>query len=478
MRKTLLLILLVVSLVAAACSSPTSQPEPTVDQQEIENSVNATLTAMAPAETPPPTEIAPPTEMPTSTLLPSPTPTATPTLTPTPELVAADPAQILGEPDAVDTFNTKTNWTLFDTECFKSEITDGMFVMTAKGGQGNICWEVSWPEYKDFYVDTMVFMPDDCKANDRFGLLYRAPDNDRGYLLGLSCDGKYSLTLWNGEKSTVLVEPTPSDVINVGLDAVNRLGVAAYGGVYHLYANGYYLIEVADNTYTGDGKFGYFVQTATDSGFVVEYDNLMVWQLEEEFIPPSLPAPPTTGILPTAAPGVPSVTATTYVKVRSGPASFYPVLIVAQQGATTEAVGVSTDQAWFAVSLPTSLIESGIGWVSAAFVTSSGTANLPVLPAPPPPPEIEPPPPGESDPTVTTIDAVNIRSGPSNQCASYGVPPIGTVALAIGISADNGWYTIRIPTDISSDGIGWVNAKYVTAKNTANLPVMESQLCP
>lgn len=474
MKKTLPYALLLVTLVLSACASPTTEPPPS--QEDIENSVNATLTAMAVAapatEAPPPTETPPPTEEPTAPPPPVPTPTAT--LAP----VEGDPVDILGEPDGVDTFDTKTNWTLFDNDCFRSEITDGLFVMTAKGLEGIICWEVSWPEIEDFYVETMVFMPDACEANDRFGMLYRAPDNNRGYQFGLTCDGRYSLTLWDGETTTVLVEPTSSEAINVGLDAVNRLGVAAHGSNYLLYANGVFLTEVVDSTFNESGKLGYFVRASTTNGFVVEYDNLAVWLLDDQFIPPTAPLPPTTGVLPTPDPGVPSVTSTTYVNVRSGPATTYPVLFVAEPGSTAEATGTSVDKAWYAVKVPTSVIESGIGWVSADFVIPAGTENLPVVPAPLPPPEIEPPPPQEGDATVTTIDAVNIRSGPSNQCQSYGVPPIGTTALAVGVSADSGWFAIRIPTEFSADGIGWVNAVYVTANNTGNLPVVESQLCP
>ncbi|UCF27253.1 MAG: SH3 domain-containing protein, partial [Chloroflexota bacterium] len=333
-------------------------------------------------------------------------------------------------------------------------------------------------EIEDFYVETMVFMPDECAANDRFGMIYRAPDNDRGYQYGLTCDGRYSLTLWDGDQTTVLVEPTANEAINVGLDAVNRLGVAAHGSNYLLYANGTFLAEVVDSTFTDTGMLGYFVRASSTNGFVVEYDNLAVWQLDDQFIPPTTSQPPTTGVIPTPDPGVPTVTTTTYVNVRGGPGTIYPVLFIAQPETAAEAVGISSDGAWYAIKVPTSVIESGIGWVSADFVVTSGTENLPVTPAPPPPPEIEPPPPEEGDAAVTTIDAVNIRSGPSNQCQSYGVPPIGTTAPAIGVSADGGWYTIRIPTDFSDDGIGWVNAVYVTANNTENLPVMESQVCP
>ena len=79
---------------------------------------------------------------------------------------------------------------------------------------------------------------------------------------------------------------------------------------------------------------------------------------------------------------------------------------------------------------------------------------------------------------VTSIDAVNVRHGPSNQCISYGVTPIGASAVATGISADGMWYQVQILTDVAPDGIGWVNANYVTTSNTENLPVTQSQLCP
>lgn len=471
MRKTIPIFILLISLVLSACSSATSEPEPTFDPQDIENSINATLTALAPGEETQPTEAPPPTEVPTATPLPSPTPS------PTPEPVEGDPVDILGEPDGVDTFDTKGNWTLFDNECFKTEITEGVFRMTAKGVQGQMCWEVSWPEIDNFYVDTVVFMPDECQANDRFGMLFRAPDNFRGYQFGLTCDGRYALTLWDGEKTTVLIEPTASDLINVGLDAVNRLGVAAHSSSYDLFINGVFLTEVIDSTFTDPGKIGYFIQASTTNSFVVEYDNLAVWQLEDDFIPPVAPPPPT-GEIPAPEPGVPTVVSSTYLNVRSGPATYYPVLFVAPPGSSGKAVGISADQAWFAIEIPATIIESGIGWVSADFVVTSGTENLTVLPAPPPPPGIEPSPPGEGDPSVTTIDAVNIRNGPNNQCPSYGVPLIGSIAPAYGISADNGWYAVGIPTEYAPDGIGWVNANYVNTKNTENLPVMESQLCP
>lgn len=46
--------ILLVSLLLAACASPTAEPAPTLDATQVEEMVNATLTAVAPTEAPPP----------------------------------------------------------------------------------------------------------------------------------------------------------------------------------------------------------------------------------------------------------------------------------------------------------------------------------------------------------------------------------------------------------------------------------------
>jgi hypothetical protein len=168
---------------------PGSQPAPTLA---------ATATSQ-PSPTPlPPTETpVPATETPTATSLP-----------PTPTPISGDPAVVLGHPSGLDTFDTANNWTLYDNACFKSEISGGFFVMSAKGMPQASCWEVSWPMIQNYYAETLVKMPATCQAEDRFGLFFRTPDNVSGYLLGLMCDGRYSMTAWDGQTTTVLAEPS------------------------------------------------------------------------------------------------------------------------------------------------------------------------------------------------------------------------------------------------------------------------------
>ena len=94
------------------------------------------------------------------------------------------------------------------------------------------------------------------------------------------------------------------------------------------------------------------------------------------------------------------------------------------------------------------------------------------------PPEIELPAQLPSGPTVTAIEAINVRSGPSTDYPSYGVAPAGSVAAVIGISADGDWWAITIPTNIASNGQGWVSADFVEADNIGEPPIIEAPSLP
>ena len=460
MRKTIPLVFLLLSLVLAACQ-PAPAPPPTLDQTQVADSVDATLAAQEP----------PPTQVPPAPAEPTPAPTEVPPPAPTPVPIEGDPALILGEPDGEDFFNSDSNWTLFDNQCFKTEIIDGKFVMESKGVEGVICWEVSWPQLENFYMETEVQMPEQCQPNDRFGMLFRAPDNYRGYQYGMTCDGRYYLSMWDGEQTTVLVDPAENPAVKVGPGEVNRLGVAAYAGEYLLFANGVYLTEAVDYTFTEAGKIGYYVRATTDRGFVVEYDNLKVWLLDDQYYHPTDPTPPTTEVIPPPPAGVPIVTTETYVNVRGGPGLGYPIYFVAPPGTAFEAVGITSDVAWYAIKVPTTISGSGVAWISADYVIPADTAGLPVLPIPPLPPDVVFPPPEAAVPTVTNFEPINVRSGPGNQYPSYGAAPIGSTAPVIGISEDGGWYAVIVPTTIAADGVGWVNANYVVLSNPAGVQI-------
>jgi uncharacterized protein YraI len=454
------ILILSLALVLAACGPTATQlpSEPQVDQ-DLPPTPEPTAVPVEPTAIPVEPTATTAVVEPTATLVPA-------------EMQSGDPAVFLGEPDGVDTFDNADNWTLFDNQCFKSEITDGKYIMTAKGLPGIVCWEVSWPLIKDFYNEITIDMPEQCQPDDRFGLLFRAPDNLRGYLYGLTCDGRYTLTMWDGETTTVLLEPTASELITTGPEAVNRIGVVAYGSSYYLYANGVFLAEAQDATFLQEGMLGLYVRTSTELPFTVAYDDLGVWVLDDQYYPPesSSPPPPTEELPPPEA-GAATVTTFTYVNVRSGPGTQYPKYFVAAPGATGQAVGITEDGAWYAITLPTTVSGTGTGWISATYVIPANTEGLPVVSAPPPPPSVEVPPPVGTTPTVTNFEPLNVRSGPGNQYASYGVAPIGSSATVIGISADGIWYVIVISTDYAPDGVGWVHSDYVTLSNPSGVEI-------
>lgn len=108
-------------------------------------------------------------------------------------------------------------------------------------------------------------------------------------------------------------------------------------------------------------------------------------------------------------------------------------------------------------------------------------ATLPAATMPPganptiSPPTVVPPPPAPDMPYGTSTDYLNIRSGPSTDYPIYGVANPGASAEIVGRNAEGGWWAVKIPTNLSPDGIGWASADFVTVTgDTANLPVIQA----
>jgi uncharacterized protein YraI len=113
--------------------------------------------------------------------------------------------------------------------------------------------------------------------------------------------------------------------------------------------------------------------------------------VDEENIPENptvikAPEEPAYVVPPPPAEGAPTATATNYLNVRSGPGTYYPVLFVAAPGATGEISSKSEDGGWWQVKVSTEYSPSGLAWVSAAYVVTQNTENIPVVGAPPAPP--------------------------------------------------------------------------------------------
>ena len=238
-------ILLTAALLASCSGLPA-----TTNPGEVATRVAATMAAFNPqaptappavvtdTAPPPPTESATPT-VPTETT--TVTPSATVTLTPT--TVAGDPRTTLGDPAWRDRFTNSNNWTLGEDSFTEAEIDDDRLVLTGLSSTDG--WRLTWPEIQDFYLEA-TFRTGTCSGNDHYGLMFRVPDRhaaDRGYLLGLTCDGRYWLRYWDGDNMDTLAALTVNAAIVQGSNQTNLLGVWADGQTLRLYANGKLLDE-------------------------------------------------------------------------------------------------------------------------------------------------------------------------------------------------------------------------------------------
>jgi uncharacterized protein YraI len=207
---------------------------------------------------------------------------------------------------------------------------------------------------------------------------------------------------------------------------------------------------------------------STGQGWVAgEY--VQVSNAETVPVMPTPPLPPIIVIPPPPSNG-PTAVALDVVYIRSGPGVEYPAYGLAAKDAKGEVIGVSEDGQWWVIKLPTTVAPDGQGWVSADWVATSNTENVPVIAAPGQQPPANLPPPATGAPTAVALDYVNVRSGPGEEYDIYGVVPPGASGEILGKSQDGRWWAVKAPSVAS--GRGWVSVDYVQAYNADQVPVL------
>jgi hypothetical protein len=192
----------------------------------------------------------------------------------------SDITSTLGDPTWIDMMNTADYWYLLDTQNSKfTQKEQGLEMISVKTGQNDEWGMSSYPNMKDFYLEITFITGPVCGSLDRYGVLFRAPDFDRGYVAGFSCDGRYRLYLWNGTQYIALQEWSSSNLIKPGANQTNRLGVWADGEVIRLFANGQLIKEFSSSTYL-DGGFGLTISSVQTVNFSVIVDEVKYWELQ------------------------------------------------------------------------------------------------------------------------------------------------------------------------------------------------------
>ena len=259
-------------------------PTATSATKEISVASSATPTSTAAAAQPTATQAA-------SVLKVSPTVTATnaPAATqgPTPTLSKDDPKSHQGAVTSTDPMNNSTKWVWpTGTNEFTSIDFSGG-ALKLKSLKAMTGWRLANPAGQalgDLYLEASI-KTGTCAADDQYGVIARIPvlkDADQGYLFGFTCDGRFSIRMWDGKigvkgQMTRLIDWKANKAINAGSNQTNRLGILMIGGRMALYANGVLLGEVTNTTF-GSGYFGLFIGGISTPNFNIDVDEMSYWE--------------------------------------------------------------------------------------------------------------------------------------------------------------------------------------------------------
>lgn len=245
-------------------ATPLSSNVPTIETGQIATSTNTPqVSGTEFVNTPAPL----PTENPPTVSVTQSTPTAAP----------GDPVNTLGNPIWTDTFDSGDSWALGSDQFMNLSASNGTLRMTGLVLQSG--WRVSNRQAVNFYLETKGKM-ENCSGSDNFGLFFRvAPVKyDRGYLLGISCDGKYALRKWDVDTMTTLRNWTANSAIIKGPNQLNRIGVWANGNELKLYVNGILVDTIKDPSF-GAGYIGVYIGPRETNKLTGILEEISLWNL-------------------------------------------------------------------------------------------------------------------------------------------------------------------------------------------------------
>lgn len=257
---------------------PLATQEPDPSEEVVEETVTEEVVTTEPTSQP---EQATATQQPTATKdeVPTVVVTSAPAFTPP----ADDPRTKLGTPTWTDKMDDDTYWPVGPDKYTAIKFDNGQLKLT--GLTTTDGWRLAATEkLENVYIEASV-NTGTCSGTDRYGFIFRVPvatEANKGYLFGVSCDGKYSLREWDatlGSKGTMTthVNWTASDAIQSGSNKTNKIGVMTVGDRLILYINGVLITEVKDNTFSS-GSFGLFIGARETTDFTISVDEISYWK--------------------------------------------------------------------------------------------------------------------------------------------------------------------------------------------------------
>jgi len=215
------------------------------------------------------------------------------------------------------------------------------------------------------------------------------------------------------------------------------------------------------------------VPVAPDGNGWVDAGWVIVSNVDGVPVLPTPPVPATTEILP-PGPDDPQATTLANVYVRSGPATNFPAYGIAKTGATGRVIGKSEDGQWWVVRINPEKVGVGHGWMMAQYMSAKNVTDVQTITTPESAETSPPPTPSSDAPSGTALEPVNVRSGPGTNYPVLVVAPAGASGEITGKSTDGQWWQVKISTQYSPTGFGWVSAGFGYTQNTENVPVVEA----
>lgn len=209
-------------------------------------------------------------------------PTKSATNTPTP---LDDPKKELGSPTWKDDLSTGKYWSLdsgdFIIDTTTLSVNNGKLSASAAVTGKGTNWWLTYLTFQDAYLEA-TFDVGECKNDDQYGLVFRAPDYESGfaYYFHVTCDGHYDIRRWSSNGSTMLLGMPSSEKINTGANQTNTLGVWVKGPIIRLYVNDFLIEELNDSSLSNTGHFGFFINARQTSGFTISMDEISYWTLD------------------------------------------------------------------------------------------------------------------------------------------------------------------------------------------------------
>ena len=193
----------------------------------------------------------------------------------------------LSAPDFVDYFTEEIHWfTWDDPEKVTYEYDDGVLLGTDHEPEEYYNW---W-SYNDRFAGNVYAeisaTNGDCVDKDAVGLVIRVDQQKAagGYALEVSCDGNWRAVRHRiGKTREIMLDWQPSDVIETGEDAVNRLGIWGYQPDFEFFINGVKVGEVNDPNYSYTrGIFAVYVHALYTYDLTATFDDFAYWNIELE----------------------------------------------------------------------------------------------------------------------------------------------------------------------------------------------------